>query len=104
MGEARRFAEQIDLTNLEPRGDLASSGFALAHPSQEYVALRTDEIDGDFTVTVTPGTYAVRWHDIQSRETLNVDPFVAERAGPVALRSPLEGTMPAVVHLKATAR
>jgi hypothetical protein len=104
MGEARRFAEQIDLANLEPSGNLASSGYALAHPSQEYVALRIGESDGDFTVTVTPGTYAVRWHDIQSRETLNVDPFIAERAGPVALRSPLEGTMPVVVHLKATAR
>jgi hypothetical protein len=104
MGEARRFAEEINLANLEPRGDLASSGYVLAHPSQEYVALRTDESDGHFTVTVTPGTYAVRWHEIQSRETFEVDPFVAERAGPVALRSPFEGTTPVVVHLKATAR
>lgn len=104
MGEARRFAEQINLATVEPSGDLASSGYALAHPSQEYVALRTDESDGDFTVTLTPGTYTVRWHDIESRETLDVDPLIVERAGPFALRSPFEGTTPVVVHLKATAR
>ena len=104
LGEVRRFAEQINLANLEPSGDLASSGYVLAHPSQEYVALRIDESDGHFTVTVTPGTYMVRWHDIESRETLDVDPLIAERAGPVALRSPFEGTLPVVVHLKATAR
>lgn len=40
MGDTRRFAERVDLLALTPRGDVASTGYALAAPGREYVVLQ----------------------------------------------------------------
>jgi hypothetical protein len=104
MGEARRFAERVDLGRMEPHGDLASTGYALADPGREYLVLQPLE-DGEvaFTVTMLPGTYATRWHDIESRETVGANQLTIEDTGPMTLRSPFPAATPAVVHLTSAA-
>jgi hypothetical protein len=37
MGVAREVAERVDLASMEPRGDLASTGYCLAAPGREYL-------------------------------------------------------------------
>jgi hypothetical protein len=100
MGQARQFAETVDLIHMEPDSGLASTGYAIAHPGQEYLVLRTNDDDADFSITLVPGTYAARWHDIESRETIHADPVIAEQAGQTQLRTPFEPTVSVVVHLK----
>ena len=39
MGDTRRYAERVSLVDMEPRTDVASTGFALANPGQEYLVL-----------------------------------------------------------------
>ena len=104
MGQARQFAETVDLIHMEPDSGLASTGYALAHPGQEYLVLRTDDDDADFSVTLVPGTYVARWHDIENRETIDADPVIAEQAGPTQFRTPFEPMISVVLHLKSAPR
>ena len=39
MGDTLRFAERMNLIAMEPRGDLSSTGYALANPGEEYLVL-----------------------------------------------------------------
>jgi hypothetical protein len=39
MGDTLRFAERMQLIEMEPRGDLSSTGYALANPGEEYLVL-----------------------------------------------------------------
>ena len=98
MGATRRLAESIDLARLAPRGDLASTGYALADPSREYLVLGPEDAAA-FTVTVEPGTYTAQWHDVASRETTAGDPVSVQHAGPVTVRIPFHSSTPAVLHL-----
>jgi hypothetical protein len=67
LGDTRRLAERLDLARTEPQGHLASSGFALGRPDHEYVALRPADDGGPFSLELPPGTYAVRWIDVDDR-------------------------------------
>ena len=39
MGDTLHLARQLDLMVMEPRGDLSSTRYALAHHGQEYLVL-----------------------------------------------------------------
>jgi hypothetical protein len=39
MGDTLRFATRMNLLAMEPRGDLSSTGYALASPGEEYLVL-----------------------------------------------------------------
>jgi hypothetical protein len=104
MGETRRFAEVLDLASLEPRGDLTSTGYALAHPGHEYLTLKPDDGEAELTVMLFPGSYAVRWHDVSSRRTIDTDSVTADDTAPVTFRSPFDSSSPAVLHLSSGAR
>jgi hypothetical protein len=43
MGDMLRFAREMDLVAMEPRGDLSSTGYTLANPGEEYLVLQPDE-------------------------------------------------------------
>lgn len=94
MGDTLRHAEKIDLLAMTPRGDLASTGYALANPGSEYVILQP--ASEPFTATLATGTYSVAWHDITSRSTTTGEHLVVSNEDAVTFT--VDG--PAVLHLK----
>ena len=69
MGDTLRYAERMQLIAMEPRGDLSSTGYALANPGQEYLVLQPSETAEPFTVTLEAGSYQVEWFSVNGRET-----------------------------------
>jgi hypothetical protein len=100
MGDTVRYAGRMGLAEMEPRGDLCSSGYALADPSVEYLALQPAP-DEAFTVTLEPGTYSVEWFDVDNRETVEGEDVTVRERGTVDLSPPL-GAGPSVLYLRAT--
>src|SRR5919108_557334 len=78
MGDTLRFAERMNLIEMEPRDDLSSTGFALANAGQEYLVLQPDGAAGPFTVLLEPGTYAAEWFGIDDRKTVPGDQTTAK--------------------------
>jgi hypothetical protein len=102
MGASRQLAEAVDLARLQPRGDLASTGYALVYPGREYLVLRPEDHAEHITVTVSPGTYTVRWQDLAGRDTIAAEQVGVDHARPVTLASPFGATVPALLHLTST--
>jgi hypothetical protein len=101
MGDTRRYAERINLVDMEPRGELTSTGYALADPGTEYLVLEPGETSDPFTVTLAAGTYAVEWFGVDARQTTAGDPVTTGSETALAFRAPFEG--PAVLYLVRTA-
>ncbi len=99
LGDTRRLAEQLDLARTEPQGHLASSGFALCRPDHDYVALRPAGDGGPLSLDVPPGTYAVRWIDIDDRIDHAGDDLVADGPAATVLTCPFADDHSGVVHL-----
>lgn len=98
MGDTVRFAERMRLIEMEPREDLGSTGYVLANPGVEYLALQPEPATA-FTMTVEPGTYAVEWFSVDGRQTIEAHEVSPEGADPMSLVPPfVDG--PAVVYLK----
>jgi hypothetical protein len=70
MGDTRRYAERMNLIEMEPRGDLSSSGYALVNPGREYLVLQPRETADPVAVDLAAGTYAVEWFGVERRETV----------------------------------
>jgi len=49
VGQAVEYSNRLDLANVSPRGDLASTGFCLAKPDYQYVAYQPG--DGPITIS-----------------------------------------------------
>jgi hypothetical protein len=100
MGDTLRFAREIDLAEMELRGDLSSTGYALANPGQEYLVLQPRETAEPFTVTLEANTYSVRWHSVGSRETKGAGKVTVENPGDTTFETPYSEAGPVVLHLK----
>ena len=100
MGDTLHLARQLDLMVMEPRGDLSSTRYVLAHHGQEYLVLQPDETANPITVSLGAGTYAVRWHGVASRETRDASPVKVENRGNTTFSVPLAEAGPAVLYLK----
>jgi hypothetical protein len=98
MGDTRRYAERVDLVRMQPRSDVASTGYALANPGSEYLVLEPHGDGRAFTVDVDAGSYAVEWFDVTTRETAAADPLTIESAGTARFSSPFPPG-PAVLYL-----
>ena len=61
MGRVRRLADRVDLAEMEPRTDAASTGYALVREAKEYLVYQPGS--GDFTVALPTDRrhYAVEW-------------------------------------------
>jgi hypothetical protein len=74
MGDARSFAQRIDLASSVPSGDLASSGYCLADPGQSYIVF----VPGGGSVSVDlagavgnpGGSLPVEWLNPGTGETI----------------------------------
>jgi hypothetical protein len=100
MGDTLRFAQRMELMAMEPRGELSSTGYALASPGREYLVLQQSETSDPFTVSLPPGTYAVEWYDISSRGTQLGGLLTVEAHDNVEFTPPFGDVGPAVLYLK----
>ena len=104
MGDTLRFAERMNLIEMEPRGDLSSTGYALANPGEEYLVLQPSTTADPFTVTLEAGTYAVEWFGVDTRRTMGADDVTVERDESIGFTAPLAESEPAVLYLHRRAR
>jgi Family of unknown function (DUF6298) len=100
MGDTVRYAQRMRLIEMEPRTDLCSTGFVLANPGKEHLALQPAPGE-TFTVMLEPATYAVEWFGVEDRETVAGEAVAVEGATRVSFRAPFEGG-PSVLYLAAT--
>ena len=98
MGDTRRYAERIGLIDMQPRRDVASTGYALVNRGSEYLVLEPDGDGRAFTVDLPAGSYQVEWFDVTTRETTASDVVTVEQEGTVEFSSPFPPG-PAVVYL-----
>lgn len=100
MGDTLRYAEKMNLIDMEPRTELSSTGFVLASPGEKYLILQPADSADPFTVKVEPGTYAVEWFNVNSRQSKRDGNVTVDSVGDPAFMSPFEAGGPAVLYLK----
>jgi hypothetical protein len=103
MGDTLRFAERMNLIEMEPR-DVSSTGYALANPGKEYLVLDPGGTGDSFTVTLDAATYRIEWFGVETRETAAAGEVTVERSGSIDFSPPFEPAGPAVLYLKNVAR
>lgn len=100
MGETRAFAARIDLAHMVPRGDLTSTGYALADAGHEYLVLQPAP-SIPFQVTLEAGTYAVAWQGVTGGQPVGADQVTAEESGTtITFTVPRELGGAALLHLR----
>jgi hypothetical protein len=100
MGDTLRFARRMNLIAMQPRGDLSSTGYALANPGEEYLVLEPGGAAGPFTVLLEPGAYSAEWFSVEGRETVPGATTTVERSEAVSFSVPSEASGPSVLYLK----
>jgi len=98
MGDTVRLAERVGLIDMEPRRDLGSTGYVLANPGVEYLALQPEPGE-PFRLTLEPGSYDVEWFGVDDRDTVEAGPVSTEEGGPVTFEPPFTGG-PSVLYLR----
>jgi hypothetical protein len=104
MGDTLRFAKRMNLIEMQPHGELSSTGYALANPGDEYLLLQPTATAGPLTVRLAAGTYTVEWFGIASRQTMGTGEVTVERDESLSFTAPLAETEPAVLYLRRPAR
>jgi hypothetical protein len=99
MGDTRKYAERMKLIDMEPRGELSSTGYALANPGEEYLVLQPSESAEAFTVSLAPGSYAIEWHSLNSRMTASAQEVTVESPSALTFTGSFEAAGPAVLYL-----
>jgi Family of unknown function (DUF6298) len=100
MGDTLRFAERMNLLEMEPREDVGSTGYALANPGQEYLVLQPDPTADPFTVVLEPGTYTTEWFSVDRRETLPAEATTVDSSTTTSFTPPRTAPGPAVLYLR----
>lgn len=100
QGQVLAWSRRIDLAQMTPRGELASSAYCLANPGVEYLVYRPAS-NANLTVKLPAGTFAATWFNVTDGREVSADPVrnVGQQYGFVA---PFDGD--AVLHLKAAGR
>ena len=99
MGDTLGFARRMRLLAMTPRGELSSTGYALADPGREYLVLQPAGAAEPFTVTLDPGAYRAEWFAVDGRETTPADQVTVEEPAQLGFRAPFTAG-PAVLHLQ----
>jgi hypothetical protein len=100
MGDTLRYARRMNLLEMTPRGDLTSTGYALANQGQEYLALEPEGTTEGFSLELDPGTYSVEWYSVNSRETKKSGKITLESRAPSRFTAPFDHAGPAILYLK----
>ncbi len=95
MGDTRAWADRMDLINMTPRGDLSSTGYALANPGIEYLIYAPD--GGSVTVDVSgaSGRLALLWFNPTTGE--EIDGGTVLGGAEISPEAPFSG--PAVLYI-----
>jgi hypothetical protein len=101
MGDTLRYARRIGLVDMQPRGDLSSTGYVLASEGREYLVLQPGSAGDPFTVITHPGTYTPEWFDINQRVTATPGEVTVTSRTTVTFTSPFAEPGPTVLYLKA---
>jgi hypothetical protein len=101
MGDTLRFARRMQLIDMEPHGELSTTGYVLSAPGKEYLVLQPAEAAELFNVALEAGTYAIEWFSVTDRKTERADELVVKAAGKIAFTPPFTAG-PAVLYLKST--
>jgi hypothetical protein len=104
MGDTRRFAERVDLVEMEPRGDLSSTGYVLADPGNEYLVLQPSDTPDPLTVSLAAGRYSVRWYSVLARRNIGTDKVTAASPGATTFEPSSEPDGPVVLYLRRVGR
>ena len=98
MGDTVRYAERVGLIEMEPRGDLSSTGYAAGEPGRRVP--RPPAGGGrPFTVTLEPGTYEVEWFDVDDCDSVEGGTVSSEEGGPMTFEPPFAGSS-SVLYLR----
>ena len=100
MGDTLRFAERVNLIEMQPLAGLSSTGYALANPGEEYLVLQPSGAADPFTVLLEPGTYSPEWFGIEARQRVPGEATTVDRSTATSFRRPSELPGPAVLYLK----
>lgn len=60
MGQTQKMANRVNLAQMIPRGDLASTGYCLAYPGTEYLVYWPKSGEAS-SIELKPGTYRCEW-------------------------------------------
>jgi hypothetical protein len=99
MGHTLRYASRMDLIDMAPRGDLTSTGYALANPGWEYIVYQPRF--ESFTINLVAGTYSYEWLNPSSGALYSQGSITVE-AGDRSFIPPFDGD--AVLYLKKAER
>jgi hypothetical protein len=95
LGYTVKYARRMQLAAMVPRGDLTSTGYALADPGDEYLVFQRG--GGLFTVELEGGKYSVEW--LRPHDGAVFDGGVVAGAGRRPFTPPFGGD--AVLYLRA---
>ena len=100
MGDTLRYAQKMNLIEMEPRADLSSTGYVLANPGEEYLVLQPGENADSFTVLLEVGIYMVEWYGVNGRETAHAGNITVESHTAASFSAPFGADSPAILYLK----
>jgi hypothetical protein len=89
---------------MTPRGELSSTGYALANPGEEYLVLQPGDTADPFSVTVAAGVYTAEWFGLTRRETVRAERVALESSATLHFSAPPDAAGPAVLYLKKVGR
>ncbi|MBN1815877.1 MAG: serine hydrolase [Sedimentisphaerales bacterium] len=96
LGATRYWAERMDLSRMQPRPNLSSTGYCMACPAREYLIYRPQGNE-PITARIALGDYHIEWYD-PDREQIIKDSRIEVSSNQTALVSPKEGSI--VLYLK----
>jgi len=100
LGDTAGFARRMNLLEMEPRGDLSSTDYALANPGEEYLILQPSEGSEALTLKLEAGTYTVEWFSVNGRQSSRADNVTIKASIATSFSAPIEEPGPAVLHLR----
>jgi hypothetical protein len=97
MGATVDYSRRMNLTAMPPRGDLTTTGFALANPGSEYLVYQ--KAGGAFSATLVAGTYVAEWYN-PNTNIITSGGTITAVSGSRSFTPPFSGD--AVLYLKST--
>jgi hypothetical protein len=88
MGQSRRYAEQMNLAAAVPRGELASTGFCLADPGNQYLVFIPK---GEATVDLSMAKQPLKAEWMRVEDGTMTPAAAVNGGGKVTLKSPFSG-------------